>query len=169
MYELTYNAFDLEEKDVDIEVIRTKALMINSKNEILLGYSYGTYQFPGGHLKEKETINDCLQREIEEETGIFISGKLNPFFKRIEYHKNYLNSHKNCKTIIYYYLIYTDEQPQKEASHLDSMEKKGNFTLVYVSLDKVDSLIKNSISDNQINSIVAQEMLDVLQYYREYM
>jgi len=101
MQEIIYNHNNLTDIDMDSSVIRTKALIINSKSEILLGYSYQTYQFPGGHLQEGENIFECLQREIEEETGIFISGKLDPFLKRVEYHMNYLNSNFNKKVIIY--------------------------------------------------------------------
>jgi len=169
MREIVYNSHDLKEEEIDSSVIRTKALIINSKNELLLGYSYQTYQFPGGHLKDGENIFECLQREIEEETGIFISGNLNPFLKRVEYHMNYLDSNINKKVIIYYYLIYTDELPQNAASHLDEQEKAGNFTLLYVPLEKVDQLLVNSIPDNPINSIIVGEMQDVLKYYREYL
>lgn len=169
MREIVYNSHDLKEEEIDSSVIRTKALIINSKNELLLGYSYQTYQFPGGHLKDGENIFECLQREIEEETGIFISGNLDPFLKRVEYHMNYLDSNINKKVIIYYYLIYTDELPQNAASHLDEQEKAGNFTLLYVPLEKVDQLLVDSIPDNPINSIIVGEMQDVLKYYREYL
>lgn len=168
MQELIYNNFGLQEEQVDDTIIRTKALMINSKNEILLGYSYKTYQFPGGHLKEGETIFGCLQREIKEETGIFIKDSLSPFLKRTEYHQNYLNNNKNCKIINYYYLIYTDELPKKEERKLDEQEKRGNFTLLYIPLEKVDSLLLKSIHANPVNPIIIREMIDVLQHYREY-
>lgn len=43
-------------------------------SEVLLikkgrGPYIGKYDFPGGGLKFEETINDCLSREIQEETG----------------------------------------------------------------------------------------------------
>ncbi len=169
MQEIIYNHNNLTDIDMDSSVIRTKALIINSKSEILLGYSYQTYQFPGGHLQEGENIFECLQREIEEETGIFISGKLDPFLKRVEYHMNYLNSNFNKKVIIYYYLIYTDELPRIEASHLDEQEQEGNFQLLFVPMEKVDHLLEKSIPDNPINKIIVGEMQDVLKYYREYL
>lgn len=168
MREICYNIHDLKESDIDSVVIRTKALMINSKNEILLGHSYETYQFPGGHLKEGENLFECLQREIEEETGIFISGCHDPFLKRVEYHLNYLDSNINKKVVIYYYLIYTDDLPQIEARHLDEQELAGNYKSLYVPLEKVDQLLESSIPNHPINAIIVGEMRDVLNYYREY-
>ena len=68
----------------DEVVTRTKGLIINSNNEITLGYFHKTYQFPGGHLENNETLEECLLREIEEETGIKLtksnrSYRLDPF------------------------------------------------------------------------------------------
>ena len=58
MKEIVFNHDNLSDSDIDEVVIRAKALIINSKNEITLGYSRNTYQFPGGHLEEKETLKD---------------------------------------------------------------------------------------------------------------
>ena len=55
MKESIYNYDNLKLEDVDEVIVRTKALLINSSNEILLGYSHHTYQFPGGHLEEGES------------------------------------------------------------------------------------------------------------------
>ena len=44
--------------------------IINSNNEILLGYSYHDYQFPGGHVEDGESLIEAMNRELLEETGI---------------------------------------------------------------------------------------------------
>lgn len=46
--------------------------------KVLLGkrlsaHGKGTWAFPGGHLEFGETVVDCAQREVAEETGIQIS------------------------------------------------------------------------------------------------
>ena len=109
MKEILYNYDNLKLEDIDEVVTRTKGLIINSNNEITLGYSHQTYQFPGGHLEEGESLEECLLREIEEETGIEIKdAKLKPFEKITYYSKNYHGSGKNRKNDIYYYIINTD-------------------------------------------------------------
>ena len=101
MKEILYNYDNLKLEDIDEVVIRTKGLIINSNNEITLGYSHKTYQFPGGHLEDGESLEECLLREIEEETGIEIkNAKLKPFEKITYYSKNYHGSGKNRKIIL---------------------------------------------------------------------
>ncbi len=56
MKEIIYSVDNLSFEDNDEEVVRTKALIINSNNEVILGYSHKTYQFPGGHLEDDETL-----------------------------------------------------------------------------------------------------------------
>ena len=99
MKEIFLNTNNLSKEEIDEEVIRVKSLIINSKNELLLGYSYNTYQFPGGHLEENEDINTCLKREIKEETGMDISlDDLKPFMMIKYYSKNYFNCEEASKT-----------------------------------------------------------------------
>lgn len=43
MKEIIYNHDNLKETDIDETVIRVKALIINSNNEIMLGYAHKTY------------------------------------------------------------------------------------------------------------------------------
>ena len=71
MKETIYNYDYLTNEDITEVVIRTKALIINGDN-ILIGNENGLFQFPGGHLEENESFNDCLKREVLEETGISI-------------------------------------------------------------------------------------------------
>ncbi len=64
------NNDNLYEEDITETVIRIKGLIINDEDKILIGDESGVYQFPGGHLENGESFNDCLKREVLEETGI---------------------------------------------------------------------------------------------------
>ena len=63
------NHDNLKKEDIEEVITRVKGLIINDKDEIMLGYAYGTYQFPGGHIEKREKIIDGLIREIKEEIG----------------------------------------------------------------------------------------------------
>ena len=98
MKEIIYNDDNLLESDITEVVVRTKALIINDNN-IYLGYADNIYQFPGGHLEANETINECLRREVMEETGIEINDNeiSEPFLKIIYMNKDWPEINKNRK------------------------------------------------------------------------
>lgn len=167
MKEIIYNHDNLKETDIDETVIRVKALIINSNNEIMLGYAHKTYQFPGGHLEKNESLEEALKREIREETGIEIKeNNLEPFEKIIYYTNNYRNTGLNRKNEIYYYSIKTDEKANMNNSNLDKGEKEGNYKIEYIGLDNIEQLLNDSIPDNPINKIVVEEMLEVINEYK---
>lgn len=167
MKEIIFNHDNLSDNDIDEVVTRTKALLINDKDEITLGYSYKTYQFPGGHLEENEELENCLIREIKEETGIKLKEiKEKPFVKIVYYSKNYRNSGKNRKNEIYYYVIRTNEKYDLNNISLDEWEQEGNFNIKVIPIKDLDQILIDSIKDNPINKIIVEEMLTVLQEYR---
>ena len=167
MKEIVFNHDNLEESDIDEVVVRTKALLINDKDEITLGYSHKTYQFPGGHLEENESLEECLIRELKEESGIELKEiKNKPFVKIVYYTKNYRNSGKNRKNEIYYYVIKTNKKYDLNNISLDEWEKDGNFTIKVIPLKDLNQILIDSIPDNPMNEIIVEEMLTVLDEYR---
>lgn len=168
MKEILYNYNNLKEEDINEVVVRTKALIVNSKDEIMLGYCNKTYHFPGGHLEENETLEECLVREIKEETGIEISNKnLIPFQKITHYNKNYHNSGKNRKNEIYYFIVHSDETFNINNTNLDKREIEGNFCIKVIPLIDVEKILLNSVKDNEINKIIVEEMLEALSEYKK--
>ena len=168
MKEILYNYDNLTLDEIDETVTRTKGLIINSNNEITLGYSHKTYQFPGGHLEEGETLEECLLREIMEETGIELKdAKFKPIEKITYYNKNYHNSGKNRKNEIYYYIIKTDAKFDLDKVAFDEWEKAGDFCVKTMPLDSVEKVLIESIPDNPINEVIVEEMLDILKEYNK--
>jgi 8-oxo-dGTP diphosphatase len=52
--------------------------LVNTQNQILIGnrinsHGHDTWALPGGHLEFMETVENCAQREVLEETGIVIN------------------------------------------------------------------------------------------------
>ncbi len=168
MKEILYNYDNLTEEDIDEVVVRTKGLIINHHDEVTLGYSHKTYQFPGGHLEEGESLTECLLREIKEETGIQLEdAEMRPFEKITYYNKNYHGSEKNRKNEIYYYVIRTDAKFDMNEAHLDAWEKEGNFVVKTIPLDGVEQVLIDSIPDNPINEVIVEEMLDIFKEYNK--
>ena len=111
MIEMIKNKNNLKEEDITEVVKRVKILLINSNNEILLGYSHNDYQFPGGHVEEKEDLINTVNREILEETGMNLNLRdIEPFAKNTCYYKDWPEEGKNRKIEIYYYEVKTDEK-----------------------------------------------------------
>lgn len=168
MKKVLFNQDNLKEKDIDETVIRTKGIIVNEYDELLLGYSNKTYQFPGGHLEPNETLIDCLKRELKEETGIDIKDDDAYLMEKITYYnKNYRNSNKNRKNEIYFYIVNTKTVYDINKTNLTKEEKEGNYTLKLIPLDKVEDILIESISDNPINKIIVEEMLEVLKEYKK--
>ena len=124
MKKIFYNEDNLNERDINNSVKRAKMLIINSNNEILLGYGHNTYQIIGGHVEENESYDECVIREVEEETGIVIPfEERTPFFQIMYYCKDYPNEGLNSEYIINYYSINSDLKPDLEHINLTDNEK----------------------------------------------
>lgn len=60
MKNIITNQYNLTDYEITEIVRRVKILIINSNDEILLGYSHNNYQFPGGHVEDgEELIPNC--------------------------------------------------------------------------------------------------------------
>ena len=162
MIERIFNDDKLSIDEMDEIVTRVKAVIINSNEEILLGYSHKTYQFPGGHVEPNEANKAALERELKEELGIDLEIKNEPFMKTTYLTRNYRNTNKNRQNEIYYFIINMDLKPNMEHANLDQYEKEGNYTPVYLSIDNIEDTLKKSIPDNPINEIIVKEMLEVI-------
>lgn len=167
MKEVKFNDDNINENNIDKVVVRTKALLINDKNEILLGFCDNTYQFPGGHLEEGESLEECLKREIKEETGLEINiNNLSPFLKISHFHRNYNHQNENRRNDLYYYFVKCDLNYDLANTHYDELELKHNFKLQVVKLDNIEELLLEYIDKNPINKFVTEEMLIALKEYK---
>ena len=166
MKKIITNNNNLKEEDITEIEIRVKVLLINSNNEILLGYSHNNYQFPGGHVEKGEPLIQTINREITEETGMELKiENVEPFAYRIDYYKDYPSEGKNRKNEIYYYEVKTDEKPNLNNTNYTEDEKFGNFELRYIPLTNVEKVVKENMEKYQNTSGIEQEMLDLFKIY----
>ena len=151
MKTVIYNNDNVKKEEINKYVYRARGLIINSKNEILLGKCDGNYQFPGGHLEAGETIDECLKREIKEETGIILK-----------------ESYPLTYTEFNYFLIRTDDLPNKNNMNLDEWEKEHNYECVYIKLEDLDDLLNTTMNDHHMNKIVYKEIKETINQYYKY-
>ena len=164
---IVFNDYLLEYEDIEMEVVRVKALIINSKGKILLAHNNNTYQFPGGHKEEKESIDDCILREIKEEIGISLLKKEDAFLCISTYDNNYFGSGKRVLNSIYYYRFFTDEIPNFDETHYDGLEMITKFNLYYIDFKYLKDFLLESIEDGSTDPVIGREMLCVLDEYNK--
>lgn len=161
-----HNDDNLKDSEVNKKIYRARGVIINSKNEILMGYMGGIYQFPGGHLEGSETLGECLIREIMEETGIDVTGKFsNPFYKSIYYDKDYGKKGINRYCEFNYFLIYTDDVYDLSKTKYDDYEIEYNYVLKYLKLEDFEKIVSDDINSNSLNEIIYPEIIDVVNTY----
>ena len=167
MEKIITNDYNLKDEDMTELVVRVKILLINSNNEILLGYSHNEYQCPGGHVEEGENLISAINREVREETGIELNIKdAEPFACSIGYYKDWPAVGKNRKIEIYYYEIKTDEKPNLDNTKYTESEKNGNFELRYIPLENVENEFIKNAEIYEAKHGIAKEMLKVFKIYK---
>lgn len=168
MKEILYNYDNLLKEDITETIIRVKILLINKKNEIMLGYCDNIYQFPGGHLEEGESFLSCIKREVLEETGIELDVellKIKPFFKISYFNRDYPSKGINRSSEVYYYYLKTDKQPDLNKVNYTKNEKKGKFEVKKISIDTIEKILIENIPSNSKNKIIVPEMIEVIKEF----
>jgi 8-oxo-dGTP pyrophosphatase MutT (NUDIX family) len=166
MKEFIINDDNLKEEDVEMKVVRVKALILNSKGSILLAFNNNTYQFPGGHVDDDETIDECMKREIKEEVGIDVEVN-DPFLSIETYDANYFGTGKKVLNTIYYYRIFTDLEPDFSKTKYDELELQTDFNLFYVDFSNLENFLVSKIDSNEIDPKIAREMIHVVKEYKK--
>lgn len=163
------NSYNLCDQDMDEVTVRSRGIIINSFNEILMCYSNGLkhYEFPGGHLEKNESINEGLIRELKEECGLDISNDIiNPLFCIKYYCKNYKGTKKNRLVSIYYSEIITDEKFCLENRNLDENEVQQNYECRYVDVDSLEFILKMNMLTTKEKNTSLEDMLYVFDKYK---
>ena len=167
MKEIIINDNNLTDTDIERTVIRVKGLIINSRGKILLAHNNHTYQFPGGHKEDDESNDECIIREIKDETGIELSIQDEPFLCITTYDSNYFNTGQKVKNSIYYYRFFSDDSPNIDNTHYDELELETDFNLFYVSFADLKNFLNKNIDSGNIDANIGREMLHVVDIYNE--
>ena len=165
MKEIIYNYDYLNEEDINNHINRAKMIIENSKNELLLVNSKDTYFLIGGHVEENESFDECVVREIKEESGVEIPfEERQPFFTIKYYSKDYPNIGQNTKYTNNYYSIKYDLIPDYKNMQLEENEINGNFKLSYIHKDNVIDVLEENLKISQ-KPVVVRDTIDVIKEY----
>lgn len=164
MKEIIINDNNLEESEIEQKVIRVKALILNSNGRIILAHNNNTYQFPGGHKTEEETMEECILREIKEETGLSLQVTEEPFLCIKTYDNNYFDTGKKVLNSIYYYRFFTNELPNFMETQYDELEMATDFNLYYIKWKDLETFLQQQESQ-EMDPNITREMLHVIEEY----
>lgn len=167
MQTIIFNDYNLSEDQIEKSVIRVKGLIINSSGKILLAHNNDTYQFPGGHLEDNEDMDDCIIREIKEETGIDVKVNERPFLCIKTFDNNYFGTGKKVLNSIYYYRFFTDDMPNFEETQYDELELATEFNLFYVVFTDLENFLNKAIDEGSIDANICREMIYVFNAYKD--
>ena len=88
--------------------LKSRAVLVNSSNEILVANYGGVLLLPGGSIDGKETPDETIHRELKEEIGVDMKPEqLKPFVKVRYFQPNYPERNGNTinrLAVTYYYL-----------------------------------------------------------------
>lgn len=166
MKNVVYNKDNISDKEVTELVVRAKGILI-SNGYLLLGNEDGTLQFPGGHLEENETFEECLKREILEETGIELTNEVinGPFLEIDYYNKDWPTKGNVRKCEIYYYAVETEKDINLSNTSYTKDEVEKHFKVDKVKLDEAIDYINNNIANNELNKVISPDMIIAIKEY----
>lgn len=166
MEKIVINDNSLKDEDIEIEVTRVKALIFTG-DKILLAHNNNTYQFPGGHKEDNESIDQCILREIKEEIGISLNIESSPFLCISTYDNDYFGIGKKVLNNIYYYRFFTDCVPNFSETHYDELELVTEFNLYYINFKYLKDFLLKSIKEGTTDTNIGREMLYVVDVYNK--
>ena len=149
--------------------LKSRAVLVNSSNEILVANYGGVLLLPGGSIDGKETPDETIHRELREELGVDMkSEQLKPFVKVRYFQPNYPERNGNTinrLAVTYYYLGHINSI--SEERELTENEKKDGFTVGFYSINQILEMLNSKKGDNPRRLYFDRELQAVIDYYKE--
>lgn len=166
MKEIIYNDDNLKDTDINNVVKRAKLLIANSDDEILLACTRGNYHIVGGHVEDGESYDECIVREVKEETGITLDFEERTPYLIIKYMcKDYPEVGTNSLFVANYYDIRTDLKPNLEEVILTDGEKEGSFELKYIHKNIVIDFLNESLETCSNKNVINDTIEAIKEYF----
>ncbi len=128
-----------------IKIIEVGCAIIHQNGKLLIAqrkpddHLGGYWEFPGGKVEPRETIEDCLIREVEEELGVRIKPEY--LLKKAEH------AYPECSLILHFYVCrFESGEPSKKDCHdfrWIHPEELPDFLFPPADADMIQDIIRN--------------------------
>ena len=147
--QVIHNEDNLTLNDANRVTRRAKLIVENNNDEILICHMGVKYFLIGGHIDNDESDEQCLTREVAEESGVTLNfSNILPIAS-----SNYINKDYPKNGDITYTNI--------EMQNLTEEEKKENFKLMYIPKNEVINFLENT---KEINATLSDTIMAIKVY-----
>ena len=160
--QVIHNEDNLTLNDANKVTLRAKLIVENNNDEILICHMGVKYFLIGGHIDNDESDEQCLTREVAEESGVTLNfSNILPIASSNYINKDYPKNGDITYTNTNYYAIKYDLVPNIEMQNLTEEEKKENFKLMYIPKNKVINFLENT---KEINATLSDTIMAIKVY-----
>lgn len=160
--QVIHNEDNLTLNDANKVTLRAKLIVENNNDEILICHMGVKYFLIGGHIDNDESDEQCLTREVAEESGVTLDfSNILPIASSNYINKDYSKNGDITYTNTNYYAIKYDLVPNIEMQNLTEEEKKENFKLMYIPKNEVINFLKNN---KEINATLSDTIMAIKVY-----
>ena len=160
--QVIHNKDNLTLNDANKVTLRAKLIVENNNDEILICHMGVKYFLIGGHIDNDESDEQCLTREVAEESGVTLDfSNILPIASSNYINKDYHQNGDFTYTNTNYYAIKYDLVPNIEMQNLTEEEKKENFKLMYIPKNEVINFLENT---KEINAILSDTIMAIKVY-----
>ena len=160
--QVIHNENKLTLNDANRVTRRAKLIVENNNDEILICHMGVKYFLIGGHIDNDESDEQCLTREVAEESGVTLDfSNILPIASSNYINKDYPKNGDITYTNTNYYAIKYDLLPNIEMQNLTEEEKKENFKLMYIPKNEVINFLENT---KEINATLSDTIMAIKVY-----
>ena len=160
--QVIHNEDNLTLNDANKVTLRAKLIVENNNDEILICHMDVKYFLIGGHIDNDESDEQCLTREVAEESGVTLDfSNILPIASSNYINKDYPKNGDITYTNTNYYAIKYDLVPNIEMQNLTEEEKKENFKLMYIPKNEVINFLENT---KEINATLSDTIMAIKVY-----
>ena len=160
--QVIHNEDNLTLNDPNKVTLRAKLIVENNNDEILICHMGVKYFLIGGHIDNDESDEQCLTREVAEESGVTLDfSNILPIASSNYINKDYHQNGDFTYTNTNYYAIKYDLVPNIEMQNLTEEEKKENFKLMYIPKNEVINFLENT---KEINATLSDTIMAIKVY-----